>query len=350
MLEAALRDQVCTGCPGAILEVMLPEQEFCFSEAQGLFARNDTRPLNRKNSFRAASVTKIITAAAAVLLASKKYFDLDDPVRYLLPERVGSMLESLEGLRNIDELTVRRLLNHTSGLHDYFFDDRFRERVKADPDHIWQPEELVEFAVQNGELLFQPGTDFAYGDTGYVLVGIAIERLLDSSLADAFRSLIFDPLGMDSSYLEWREEDRCELSHHYEGDKDLTGLNLSFDWAGGGLITTAGDLTKFLLGLFGCRLFEDHWLSELTKSQMRTRWRPHSSARYISYGLGMGTNFAFGEKIIGATGVWGAFAYYWPAGNATITGTLNLTGADRQSLLDHVIRALIQVVAPVRAD
>jgi hypothetical protein len=61
------------------------------------------------------------------------------------------------------------------------------------------------------------------------------------------------------------------------------------------------------------------------------------------YGLGLGTNFACGEEIIGVTGGWGAFAYFWSRGNAVITGTLNLVGADRPTLMNAVIKALKQL-------
>jgi D-alanyl-D-alanine carboxypeptidase len=344
LLEVALQGHIAAGCPGAILEISAPGLGFSFSGAEGLYARNDSRPLRTDNTFRAASVTKAVTATTAVCLAAKRLWNLDDPIVPLLPPRVIGQLRGLKGLNHLDELTLRRLLSHSSGLPDYFFDDQFRAQVRANPTYLWHPEELVEAAVRVGKLLFLPGTDFSYGDTAYVLVGIAIERLLDCRLADAYRSLVFGPLEMGATYLEWREASRGgDLCHHYDGEDDLWGSNLSFDWAGGGLVTTASDLTRFLRGLFGEALFSNRWLAELTNWQARTRWRPHSSARYVRYGLGIGTNIAYGEEIVGATGVWGAFAYYWPAGDATITGTLNLVGADHPSLMDDVIRALEQV-------
>jgi CubicO group peptidase (beta-lactamase class C family) len=79
---------------------------------------------------------------------------------------------------------------------------------------------------------------------------------------------------------------------------------------------------------------------ELTTWRDGLRWPPDSSARYLRYGLGMGVNLACGEEIIGATGVWGAFAYFWPAGGAAIAGTVNLCGADRSTLLDAVVCAI----------
>ncbi len=344
LLETALHEQIATGCPGVILEISAPSLGFTFSEAQGLYARDDSQPLRTSDAFRAASITKAVTAALAVYLAANQHWDLDDPITNFLPTQVIRTLRKLKGLSNVNDLTIRKLLSHTSGLSDYFFNAQFQAQVRKDPNHIWQPEELIEAASEVGELLFTPGTDFSYGDTAYVVVGVAIERLLDFCLADAYRSLIFRPLEMEATYLEWHEASRGDnLSHHYDGEDDLWAKNLSCDWAGGGLVTTASDLTKFLQGLFGETLFSHRWLTELINWQVETRWRPHSSARYIRYGLGLGMNLAHGEEIIGVTGVWGAFAYYWPAGDATIVGTLNLVGADRPALMDTVIRALKQL-------
>lgn len=67
---------------------------------------------------------------------------------------------------------------------------------------------------------------------------------------------------------------------------------------------------------------------------------PDCSARYFRYGLGIGTNSAGGEEFIGATGAWGAFAYFWPAGDAAIAGTVHRRGMDRTALLESVIGAL----------
>jgi D-alanyl-D-alanine carboxypeptidase len=286
-------------------------------------------------------VTKAVTAASAVRLASNGRWNLDDPVALLLPSHLVERLRHLDGLPSVEALTVRRLLSHTSGLPDYFFDERFQARVQAEPNRTWRPEELVEAATEVGRLAFPPGSDFSYGDTGYVLVGLAIEQLMDCSLAEAYRSLIFSPLGMDATYLEWHEPPRGhDVSHHYEGDRDLLPLNTSFDWAGGGLVTTASDLVRFLCGLFDGALFDDRWRVELMDWRDGLRWRPDSSARYLRYGLGIGVNLACDEAIIGATGVWGAFAYFWPAGKAAIAGTVNRVGADRPALLDAVVCAL----------
>jgi D-alanyl-D-alanine carboxypeptidase len=340
-IQAALDDCVAAGSPGALIVIHAPRLGFAFSGASGLFQLGTARQLQPDDCFRAASVTKAVTAATAVRLAAEGHWSLDSSITRFLPRRTIELLGRLEGLRSVDDLTLRRLLGHTSGLPDYFFDARFQERTCAEPDRLWRPEDLIESAVGSRRLAFPPGSDFAYGDTAYVLVGIAMERLLGVRLAEVYRRLIFAPLEMEATYLEWHEPARAAaVSHHYDGDRDLLPMNTSFDWAGGGLVTTAGDLVRFLLGLFGGALFDHRWLAELTAWRERLRWKPDSSARYLRYGLGLGTNVACGEEIIGATGVWGAFAYFWPTGGAAIAGTLNLRGANRSTLLDAVLCAL----------
>ncbi|MGA7882520.1 MAG: serine hydrolase, partial [Terrimicrobiaceae bacterium] len=82
-----------------------------------------------------------------------------NPVTPFLPQSLVAPLRNLEGLQTVDALTIRRLLSHTSGLPDYFF----QARVRADSNRMWRPAELVEAAVEARRLAFQPGTDFSYG-------------------------------------------------------------------------------------------------------------------------------------------------------------------------------------------
>lgn len=349
MIEARIRTAleacVAAGAPGAIVAVEAPGLGVSFAGAAGRFALGEPRPLAPEDPFRAASVTKAVTAAAAVRLAAEGRWSLDDPAaRYLAPE-VTALLGGLEGLDDIAALTLRTLLGHTAGVPDYFFDAGFQARLRSERGRSWRPAELVEAAVAGKRLLFPPGMGFSYGDAAYVLAGLAIEGLLGRPLAEAYRSLIFAPLGMESTWLEWHEPRRGgEVSHHYEDGRDVQPENTSYDWAGGGLVTTAGDLARFLRGLFGGALFDARRLGEMTAWRDGLSWRPGGSARYLRYGLGIGVNRACGEEIFGATGVWGAFAYWWPAhwtgGGAAIAGTVNVAGLDRAPLLDAVVCAL----------
>lgn len=89
LLEGALQEQLAAGCPGAILEIHVPRCGFVFSGAQGLFARDGLQPLRPQDAFRAASVTKAVTATLAVYLAATQHWDLDDSVATYLPAPVN---------------------------------------------------------------------------------------------------------------------------------------------------------------------------------------------------------------------------------------------------------------------
>jgi D-alanyl-D-alanine carboxypeptidase len=341
-LKLAMRAQVSYGCPDVILEISAPDYGYHFSGADGVFClANPSEPLLANDSFRVASVTKAVTAATALCLAADQIWNLDDPVCQYLPENIVEYLEIMAGQRGARRVTLQHLLGHSSGIPDYFFDTRFQDAVRHQPNRLWQPAELVEAAAAVGGTHFYPGEGFSYGDSAYVLIGIAIENVLGCCLHKAYFSRVFKPLNMHDTYLEWREDAKnMRLSHHYDGALDMRDINLSYDWAGGGLVSTGPDLTKFLHGIFGERLFAEEWVSQLSNWRRHIGWRPGSSARYLRYGLGMGANIAYGEEIIGVTGVWGAFAYYWPAGNTSIVGTLNRVNADRPALMDAVIGAL----------
>lgn len=234
-IERVLEGCIAAGAPGAIIAIEAPPPGASFSAASGLFARGESRRLRPEDPFRAATVSKAVTAATAVCLAARNYWALDDPVTPFLPPAIRDLLGGLEDLPAIDTSTIRRLLNHTSGLPEYFFDEAFQRRAKAELGRLWCPVELVEAAVATGRLAFPPATDFSYGDTGYVVAGIAIEQVLNSPLGDACRSLVFDPVGMNATCLEWDEPPRGgAVSHHYDGERNLLPLNTSFDrgWPG----------------------------------------------------------------------------------------------------------------------
>lgn len=339
-LQGVLDDQA-GGDPGIMLAVEAPSLGLGWAGATGRFALTEDRPLSPDDPFRAASVTKAVTAATVLRLAESGRLALDDALGGYLPATLVGRVHRADGVSRGASITLRQLLNHTSGVYDYVGDDRFVAGLMADPSRTWTPTELVEQAIALGPPSFPPGAGFRYSDTGYVLLGLVVEAVTAGPLHGAYRGLVLDPLGMDGTHLERHEAPRGgTVSHAYLGDVDLAPINTSFDWGGGGLVSTAGDLIRLLRGLFGGPLLGERWRREMTAWVPQTRWEPESTARYARYGLGVGANEAAGEEVLGATGAWGAFAYYWRGGDAAIAGTVNRFGADRAPLLDAVVGAL----------
>ncbi|GGT09708.1 serine hydrolase [Planobispora rosea] len=297
---------VKTPIPGIVLDVRGPGTRF--TGATGRFALLG-RELRAGDAFRTASVTKPFTAAAVLRLAEQGRLDLDD--------KIGDYLDSalMKQILHGSHITVRQLLDHTSGIADYATDGSWMAEVFADPHRVWKPRELAERGLRL-KPAFPPGKGFHYSDTGYVLAGFVIEKAAGKPLHRVYREQILGPLGMRATYLEHWESPRGRLSHPYVTDLDFRGWNPTYDtFGGGGLVSTAPDLTRFIRGLFEDRLFRD----PATLATMLRTTRQSDDA----YGLGLM------RVRTGATTFWvhegfhGAFMAYDPARKISVTGTVN---------------------------
>lgn len=301
--------------------------------AAGNIAGPGTAPITPETPFEIASITKAVTAAATLRLVEDGLLSLDAKLGDLLP---GSQTRGFN-----PNITVRQLLSHTSGLRHYWEDgplDRagrnaFLAAFMAAPNRSWTPRDILSYARDIPAR--SPGASFHYSDTNYVLLGLIIERRTARPLHRVFREKIFDPLCMDDTWLTYREPRRSALpSHRFEGDDDLHNIpRQSADWAGGGLMSTARDLEKFLRGLATGRLFH----RPETLETMRQSVPVGESG--ISYGLGLyrvDLGKGLGE-VWGHDGHGNSFAYYWPQRDITFTGTLNQTGNDWWPLIEAFI-------------
>ncbi len=229
-------------------------------------------------AFHAASVGKMLTATLAFQLAERGAFDLDAPVT----------IDEVEGLAS-GPVTARQLLTHTSGIADYF-EGGVRKLAKTQRNRRWTPNELLDFTRANQRPRSRPGERFAYSDNGYVLLGRVIEEAGGASLATQLHERIFEPAGMSRS---------CLLFHSSPGGGPATSAkaldiapllidgvdlsraeSLSCDWAGGGVVTTLGDLLRFDSAWHAGELLGE--ASRNAMGDIRHRFRPG-----IHYGAGL---------------------------------------------------------------
>ena len=184
------------------------------------------------------SVTKTFVAAAVLQLAEEGELNLDDPVRDHLPE-----LDQVSR-----EITVRQLLDHTSGLADLFNDDT-RRGLEQDPGHAWTSAEVL--ATVRAPW-YRPGEGWAYANTNYYLLGMIAERLTGATLADVLADRFFGPLDL-------------------EGTRILTGAAgdplqpawTSIFWASGAMAAPAADLARW-----GDALYTDGILDDASRASM----------------------------------------------------------------------------------
>jgi D-alanyl-D-alanine carboxypeptidase len=288
-------------------------------------------------AFRIASVTKMMTATALLVLADQGHCRLDDPTGRYLPSEVVDRFQDRTGRPYGATLTLRQLLDHTSGLPNFFAQPPVLEAVQhGGGRRRFTPTDLVDLAVAGERPTSPPGTARAYTDTGFLLAGLIIEALTGRPLQAAYRELVLDPAGMADTWLESSDEPprRHAIAPHEFEALDITGMDPTVDWAGGGLVSTAADLAAFLRALTRGQL-----LSAAAWREM-TRWQPGPAGFYDDYGLGLGRYRFPAGQVIGHHGVWGAFAFWSPGLDAVITGTINTGRVDRRPLLGVVVRTL----------
>ena len=298
---------------------------------------DDRGGLDPEVAFRIASVTKMMTAAALLALADQGHCRLDDPTGRYLPSDIVDRFHDSTGRPYAAAITLRQLLDHTSGLPNFFAQPAILDAVQhGGGRRRFTPTDLVGLAVAGEPTTSAPGIARAYTDTGFLLAGLIIEALTRRSLQEAYRELVLDPAGMADTWLESSDEPprrRAIAAHDFQGH-DITGMDPTVDWAGGGLVSTAADLAAFLRALTRGQLVSSRAWREMT------RWQPGPEGFYDDYGLGLGRYRFPAAQVIGHHGVWGAFAFWSPELDAVITGTINTGRVDRRPLLGAVVGAL----------
>ncbi|MGJ3240726.1 MAG: serine hydrolase domain-containing protein [Anaerolineae bacterium] len=250
--------------PGMVVWIDTPD--YRFEGASGFANLVDETVMPADGAFRIGSITKTFTATVIMQLEEEGLLTLDDTVAQWLPEVA-------EQVPYGDEITVYQLLSHTSGLfniveHESYYADIFTEMVVDETTGIptldcvqRDPNDTLALYVYGKDALFEPGTSWYYSNTNYTLLGMIIEEAMDTPLTEAYRTNIYDPLGMESTFMDCYEDAVIEIVHGYSGVgeamSDVTDLHESVGWSAGGMVSTASDLVIFARALFGGDLFDD---------------------------------------------------------------------------------------------
>jgi D-alanyl-D-alanine carboxypeptidase len=329
-VEAAQR----SGAPSALLRVDDCRDGWSWSCAIGTLTQDGDEPVSIDTPFRIASVTKNATAALALRLVADGVLQLD--TRLAATEAAEVVLRLPQG----EQITLRHLLAHTSGLVNYSFDGDFRQRLMSDPGRPWTPAELLTEICRVGNL-GAPGERFSYSDSGYVVAGLIIERALGLPLHAALREYVFDPIGMDATWLEGHDEPRGRaLAHHYDGQLDLSEITPTWDWAGGGLVSTLADLTRYTRETIRDGVQPGSPFSEMRSWTPDVSFPSTNSPHYKRYGLGLGKETFADTDLLGHTGFIGSFIWWSPERDLVLVGTHNRRDVDPRSLIQAVVQAV----------
>jgi CubicO group peptidase (beta-lactamase class C family) len=329
----ALLDDLVGGQPNVRNGVLLVEGPgFKWKGASGLADQGGGIPMHPDDQFNIDSIAKMMTATIVLKLTETRELGLNHPICRYLPDSIVDGLHLYQGRSYAEEITLRHLLSHTSGIADNWAHPDFLSLIIADPQRRWTPEETIEFVKDKCQPAFPPGGGFLYSDVGYNLLGLIIENVTGRPLHEVFRTALFDPMGLDHTYRPSHEQARPSLpgrapSQRFLGDKECTLLPavMTADWAGGGLISTTEDLNRFLRRFVQNHIFEE----PSTKDTMFT-WT--ESGPFHNYGLGVSRvlfDRSEAPQHSGLGEIWGHigssdnFIFYWPDRNTTMVGTLN---------------------------
>ncbi|MFX0116066.1 MAG: serine hydrolase domain-containing protein [Candidatus Hodarchaeota archaeon] len=322
----AFLDQIVCETDNIHNAVMLIEiSDFKWKGASGMMNPGEELVMDVNDQFFTASVAKMMTATLALKLMELGKIQLDDQIHNYLPRSVIEGLHNYEGQVYGETITIRQCLNHTTGLGDNWHDNRFMQLILEEPNKFWEPEETIEFVKQNIPPHFPPGQGFSYSDINYNLIGLILENVSGKTLQALYRDLLLDPLGMNHTYRQFREDPRPSIagrgpSHTYYGDIDYTSWKaLSADWAGGGLQSTTEDLNRFLRAFVRNEVF----IKPATREEM-FKWVKVEEDTFYGLGLVRGI-FEENElvEIWGHIGASSCFLFYWPGRDATFCGTFN---------------------------
>lgn len=297
------------------------DRDFTYHKAFGQLSVDNKQKVEKDSPFKIASITKMFTAVLTLQLIEDGKLKKTDKVYDLLSGKDFVRFDDLhlfQGKSYGKHITVEQLLSHRSGLADIFEDTEkeFIAYVFENSQNKWTPKALFDWYYKNEVnkmAHFIPNDNYYYSDTNYFLLGLIIEELTKKSLADVYRDKILKPVGMKHTYFEYYEPSKNVLAmpSAYIGNVEVNkSLNTSYDWAGGGLVSTTHDLSLFVKALFEGKLFKNKaTLDDMTKSY---------SERY-----GLGINFYRDKQYFGHFGFWGSGLLYNPKEKIVIVISFN---------------------------
>lgn len=271
--------------------------------------------------FALASVTKLYTTAIILKLSDDGEINLDDTIDQYLSNDIVDNLHIYEGVDYSHQITVRQLMSHTSGLPDYFTEDA-GDRVNIEEystqvnDIYYDFNEILD-RTKSMSPHFAPGTEGKayYSDANFQLLGKIIENITQLELSEAYQEYIFTPLNIHNTYLY--EKDMKWDIQPIEFTRGLDGRPLvnASEKSTGGLVSTINDNMIFLKAFFNGELFGVEHISEM-KNYNSIQFYP------MKYGTGlMQCNWKY--ELIGHSGSLGTLAFYCPAKDIYIVGTVN---------------------------
>lgn len=319
--------------PGAVMYISAPSGSW--TGASGVSDLESKTPLHPNDGFSIASTSKTFVAVVVLQLVEEGKIDLDGAIASYLPIEVSTHVS----LSN--KITVRQLLNHTSGVPEYLSTNTFNLATKhRSLTNPWTAKEAIKY-IYDLQPQAQPGEKYAYTDSNYILLELIVEQITGKTLATAIRSRILNPLGLKNTYTELREPPIGHVvtgyHQHYGKLSSSAGINDGNGLGDGGLISSGEDLGKFMKALFARK-------NLLSPAMMQQMYQFISDRDKAEYGLGVERLKTAVGTAVGHSGSAYGFVsvmLYLPGKDITIVVLANRQGADPKAIAVNALEALI---------
>jgi len=269
-LDRYLKDQVAKRAAPSISAAVVKDGKVVYAKAFGYADLENEVLATPESVYRIGSITKQFTATMIMQLIGEKKLTLDQPFRTILPDTPGAW----------DKVTVRQLLNHTSGIKPYTEVPGLFADAALKPTN---PAGILK-TVEKEPLGFAPGSQWHYNNTAYEILGMIVEKLDDRKYADSLHARILDPLGMKSTYFT---SERSIVKHRAQGYEPngkaflhAPYLNMDWPYAAGSIESTTLDLAKWDAALYGERILPQSVFKEMWKQAVL------STGKKEDYGFG----------------------------------------------------------------
>lgn len=328
IIENAIRG---TGIPGMQIEIATPR--WTWNSAAGNASPVTGEPARPGMRFMIASVSKTFTSVAVQKLAEEGKLSLDDPIDRWLPA------DLITRIPNGHEITVRQLLDHTSGIADYD-EDAINLKEYQDPDTPVPYQTGLDRGLRASPL-YTPGTNYTYSNVNYILLTLIIDKAAGVPYEDYATRTIFVPTGMNDTFFQHTNHIpgphmRATMPGKNGTIMDYTDLYILFDRGAGDIVSTAADLNRFHRALREGRL--------ISKTSLAGMEKPTPQSGRTGYGLGYVTNVIapLNLTVQGHTGAYpGSFTswYYIPEKDTYVTFNLNSIGTslDNIKTIGHAV-------------
>jgi D-alanyl-D-alanine carboxypeptidase len=301
---------------------------------------HDTVTMKPDMLFAVGSVTKNIVAALTLKLVEENRLSLEDPISKWLPSY--AFVDSM--------ITIRQLLNHTSGIYMFWENQKLWDALKEDRAKFWTPEEVLQYIK---EPHFAPGEGWRYSNTNYLLMAMIIKKVTGTGLSDQFRKYFWQPLSIDDVYLSQEDVIPDNQAHVYgdnfefgESDRDITFLprasHESIGYGSSGIFISSKNLARWSHALFTGKVLNQQSMNQMLQF---IEFRPVANMR--AYGLGTQVydkRFTYGKEAIGhGGGNIGTTTYmvYFPEYHISIVVMVN---AFPTKAIDVITKGLIKII------